>query len=106
MPTPIRNNSTLFHQLAATYKQINAPVGQFGLGTLALSNSAIVSNDTGDTTYTNGESNLANLGSQRDSIASQMKQILQDAAFNGKAIDPVNANNLIQQAQQLLQQVQ
>ena len=91
---------------AASYKQINAAVGQFGLGTLAISNSALISNGPGDATYDQLESKLANLNSQRDSIASQMIQILEDAEFNGKAINPTTASSLIQQANQLLQQLQ
>src|SRR5213594_3053805 len=66
----------------------------------AISNSALISNDPGDATYDQLESKLANLNSQRDSIASQMIQILEDAEFNGKAIDPATASSLIQQANQ------
>jgi hypothetical protein len=51
------------------------------------------------------ENNLANLNAQRDSLAGQMIQILEDAAFNGKPIDRAQASSLIQQANQLLQQV-
>jgi len=106
LPATIRGNANIFRRLAASYKQINAAVGQFGLGTLAISNSALISNDPGDATYDQLESKLANLNSQRDSIASQMIQILEDAEFNGKAIDPATASSLIQQANQLLQQLQ
>src|SRR5438876_2231723 len=81
LPATIRGNANIFRRLAASYKQINAAVGQFGLGTLAISNTALISNDPGDTTYDQLESKLANLNSQRDSIASQMIQILEDAEF-------------------------
>jgi hypothetical protein len=106
LPATIRGNANIFRRLAASYKQIDAAVGQFGLGTLAISNSALISNDSDDATYTQLESKLANLNSQRDSIASQMIQILEDAEFNGKAINPMTASSLIQQANQLLQQLQ
>jgi hypothetical protein len=106
LPATIRGNANIFRRLAASYKQINAAVGQFGLGTLAISNSALISNDAGDATYNQLESKLANLNSERDSIASQMIQILEDAEFNGKAINPTTASSLIQQANQLLQHLQ
>jgi hypothetical protein len=101
----MRGNGNIFRKLAQSYKQINACVGQFGLGTLRMSNSALSSNDPGDATYNQLENNLANLNAQRDSLASQMIQILEDAAFNGKTIDRAQASSLIQQANQLLQQV-
>jgi hypothetical protein len=105
LPPSVKGAGNIFRQLAQSYKQINAPVGQFGLGTLRLSNSALISNDSDDSTYNQLENNLINLNAQRNSIASQMIQILEDAAFNGKPIDRAVASSLIQQANQLLQQV-
>ena len=105
LPSSMRGNGNIFAKLARSYKQINACVGKFGLGTLRMSNSALISNDPGDATYNQVENNLANLNAQRDSLASQMIQILEDAAFNGKPIDQGQASSLIQQANQLLQQV-
>jgi hypothetical protein len=105
LPPSVTGNGNIFQQLAQSYKQINASVGQFGLGTLRISNSALISNDSGDATYNQLENNLINLNAQRNSLASQMIQILEDAAFNGKTIDPAVASSLIQQATQLLQQV-
>jgi len=105
LPPPLMGNGNIFRQLARSYKQINAPVGQFGLGTLRISNSALISSDPDDATYSQLESSLTSLNAQRDSLAIQMIQILEDAAFNGNAIDPAVASSLIQQANQLLQQV-
>ncbi len=105
LPPSVTGNGNIFRQLAQSYKQINASVGQFGLGTLRISNSALISNDSDDATYNQLENNLINLNAQRNSLASQMIQILEDAAFNGKPIDPAVASSLIQQANQLLQQV-
>lgn len=106
LPPSVIGSGNIFRQLARSYKQISAPVGQFGLGTLQISNSALISNDSGDATYNQLENNLINLNVQRDALAGQMIQILEDAAFNGKPIDPAVASSLIQQANQLLQQVQ
>jgi len=105
LPPSVTGSGNIFRQLAQSYKQINAPVGQFGLGTLRISNSALILNDSDDSTYNQLENNLINLNAQRNSLASQMIQVLEDAAFNGKAIDRAQASSLIQQANQLLQQV-
>jgi hypothetical protein len=105
LPPSMRGNGNTFRQLAAAYKQINAPVGQFGLDTLGISNSALISNDSNDSTYTQLESTLSSLNVQRDSVASQMIQVLEDAEFNGKPINRDVASALIQQANQLLQQL-
>jgi hypothetical protein len=106
LPASVRGNANLFRKLATAYKQINAAVGQFGLGTLSISNAALISNDPGDSTYNLLETELISLDSQRDALTSQMIQVLEDAAFNGKPIDPGVASDLIQQANQLLQQLQ
>jgi hypothetical protein len=105
LPASMQGGGNVFQQLARAYKQINAPVQQFGLGTLSISNSALISNDPNDSTYNQLENTLASLNAQRDSLASQMIQILEDAEFNGKPINPAVASALIQQANQLLQQV-
>jgi hypothetical protein len=105
LPPSVTGNGNIFRQLAQSYKQINASVGQFGLGTLRISNSALISSDSDDATYIQLENNLISLNAQRDALAGQMIQILEDAAFNGKPIDPAVASSLIQQANQLLQQV-
>jgi len=80
-----RLRRAVLKQLAAAYKQINAPVGQFGLGTPAISNTAITSGDAiDDSTYTQLEGNLQTLNAQRNSLAGQMISILEGAAFNGQ----------------------
>jgi len=106
LPAPVRGNANLFQKLARVYKQINAPVGQLGLATLGISNTALSSGSSlDDSTYTQLESQLATINSQRDAIAGQIIQVLEDAEFNGKPINPATASVLLQQANQLLQQL-
>ena len=97
----LRQNRELFVSLAKAYKQINAPVGQLGLSTLARSTQALQGDDA---TYTTIENELIALNSQRDAIAGQMIALLNGAAFNGTAIKEKQARNLIQQAEKLLGQ--
>lgn len=92
--------------LAQMYKQINAPVGELGLASLDISTKALNSgNSTNDSQYTNLENQLTSINSQRDALAGQMSTLLYDAAFNGQAIDPAQAQQLIAEGQALLDQV-
>ena len=92
-------NRDLFVKLAQVYKQINAPVGQLGLTTLARSTQALQGNDA---TYATIESDLVALNAQRNTIAGKMIAMLNAAAFDGKAINERQARRLIQQGENLL----
>ena len=92
-----------FQSLAPAYKQIEATLGPFGLDTLAASTKALESgNSTDDSTYTNLENELSSLGSERDTLASQMNSLLEGAEFNNKSITQQQAQPLEAQAQALL----
>jgi hypothetical protein len=95
----LRKNRDTFVELAQVYKQINAPVGEFGLMTLARSTEALQGDDA---TYTAIENQLIALNSQRNAIAGQMIAMLNAAAFDGKAINERQARKLIQQGEDLL----
>jgi hypothetical protein len=99
LPLTVSENLPIFAQLAEAYKQINAPVGEFGRKTLDLSTVALAGNDT---VYTMIESQLKTLGEQRDAIASQMIAMLEGAEFNNQPINVAEAVNLIAQADLLL----
>ncbi len=59
-------------------------------------------NPSDDSTYTNLENQLISITSQRDALAAQMIALLEGAEFNGQPIDMNLANELIAQAQALL----
>jgi hypothetical protein len=94
-------NRDLFVKLAQVYKQINAPVGQLGLSSLARSTQALQGDSA---TYATIESQLTSLNDRRDKIASQMIAMLNAAAFDGKSINEKHARGLIQQGENLLGQ--
>ena len=95
-----------FLALAQMYKRINATVGPFGLDSLTVSTKALQSGDANDdSTYTNLESQLSSLGSQRDTVAAQMIGLLEGAEFNGQIINSAQAKSLITQGQALLNQM-
>ena len=101
----VREHKATLLQLARVYKQLDASVGEFGLSTLAISTQAIESNSTGDSAYTQLENKLISLGNQRDGLALQMITMLENAEFNNQSINQEQANHLISQGQNLLQQV-
>ena len=94
--------------LARTYKQLNAPFGQFAMATLRASTKALASNDAGDATYTSIEGQIQTLTDQRDALATEMKALINGAAFNGQPFSVFKAfllvlrgNILLQEANQL-----
>ncbi|HEX8033909.1 MAG TPA: hypothetical protein VF510_08690, partial [Ktedonobacterales bacterium] len=103
-PQTVRAHSETLQRLAETYKQINAPIGELSLASLQASTTALKSNAAGDATYTQLEGQLAALTSQRDALAAHMSALLNDAEFNGHAIDEQQAKDLISQGQALLAQ--
>jgi hypothetical protein len=102
LPAGMRAHRAVLARLAQAYTAIEAPVGPFGLATLRASTMALASSAPGDIVYNKIEGILATLGAERDSIAGQMRSMLDDAAFGGHAIDAHAANSLIHQAASLL----
>jgi hypothetical protein len=100
LPSGIRSNPLAFTLLAQGYKQINAPVGQFGRATLAVSNTAITGNDR---TYNRLENRLQSLGAQRDALASQIIQKLEAAEFDNQPLDWPTTFGLLSQVNHLLE---
>jgi hypothetical protein len=105
VPQTLRAHRATLIQLAQVYKQLDASVGQFGLKTLSVSTTALESNSSGDTTYTNLENQLALFGNQRDALGAQMIGLLEGATFGGQSINEQQAKSLIAQGQALLNQV-
>jgi hypothetical protein len=102
LPASLHAHNTTLTQLGQTYKQINAPFGQLAMDSLAVSTAALTSDSPGDQTYTQLESQIAGWTATRDTIASHMKTMLEDAEFNGQQIDEQDAKSLIAQAEVLL----
>jgi len=102
LPAGLRAHSETLLRLGQIYKQINAPFGSLAQSTLTVSTFAIRSNSDGDAVYNTLESKIAAWTSQRDNIASQIKQMLEGAEFGGLSIDEQQAKQLIADGQSLL----
>ncbi len=93
-----------FAELASIYKQLNAPFGAFAMDTLRASTTALASNAPGDATYNSIESQIASLTNQRDALAAQIKAALDGATFDNQPLASGEAQQLIGQAQDLIDQ--
>jgi hypothetical protein len=93
-------------QLAQLYKQLNAPVGAFGLATLQFSTTALESSSPDDSAYNNLEQRLVALGISRDAIATALLQALNSPfGQQAPALAPGVAARLSGRAQGLLERV-
>jgi hypothetical protein len=102
LPWSLRSSYPTLVKLGDAFTAINAPVGPFGLDTLAASTKALESSSPGDATYTRLEARLAGLGARRDEIVAAMKAELYGAAFGNRPINVGEANALIRSADGLL----
>jgi hypothetical protein len=106
-PKALRPHLGTLMRLGQIYKEINAPVGPLSLASLKIAYDAAASGSaTDDSTYTSLDQQLAQITATRDSLAGQMRSMLEGAAFNGQMIDEQQAQSLIAQGQALLSQVQ
>jgi len=102
LPQSLRAHHATLIGLGQVYKQLNAPVGQFGLDTLQISTTALASKSAGDSTYTTLENQLTSLGGQRDTLAGQIDALLLGAELNGTVVNEQQAKGLIAQGQDFL----
>ncbi len=95
--TPGQTADPEFQPLAVCYKQLNSSVGQFGTDVLEADTTALESGSTtDDSAYTNFSSQLSTLGSQRDALATTIKQELWNAEFNNTPLPSSAAGDLTQ----------
>ena len=101
---PSRRGSTTTPstKLGASYKQINAPFGQFADDTLVASTAALKTSDA--LKYESIETAIANLTLTRNVLAGEIRQALNDASSGNGRIDDDQARAWIKRAQNLLDQ--
>jgi hypothetical protein len=103
VPQTLRAHRETLLRLAAVYKQVNAAFGQFATDMLTASTGALTGGSAADDhVYTQTESAIAGLTSERDALAAQIKSLLKAATFGGQAINEQQALQLIAQGQDLL----
>ena len=103
VPQTLRAHRETLLRLAATYKQLNAPFGSFGMDTLKASTKAIASGDsTNDAKYTARDDAIGQLTARRDALAAQIRDALNAAAFSGRALDQQQASRWIVEADAII----
>jgi hypothetical protein len=109
LPVAVRQRLGELMALGTLLKQIDAPVGELGLTTLAISTRALESSSPNDRTYTSLENELLTITQTRNALVSQILSLLETAEF-GAASHGVHANSqpaissLMAQARSLLKQ--
>jgi hypothetical protein len=106
IPPAVWAHQPTWRNLARAYKKITAPFGDFGRQTLDISTAGIESGSAAnDDTYTATESAISGWTARRDSIAEEMRSILDESAFSGSPVNEQQARRLISQANALLHDV-
>jgi hypothetical protein len=103
LPKSLRAHRETLLRLAEVYKQVTAPFGRVGLAGIDVSTRALVGDDA---TQQRLEDPLANLTSDRDAVAAQMRDMLNAAAFDGQPIDEKQAKRLIKEGKKLIERAE
>jgi len=98
LPAALKSNNV--QELGTAYKQVDAPFGQFASDTLVASTAALKTTDA--LKYDRIEAAIANLTTERNALAGQIRQALFDAANGSGTIDGNQAKEWISRAKSLL----
>jgi hypothetical protein len=103
LPKALRKQRQALTELGLVYKEINAPFGQLSFDVLAASTRALASGSaTDDATYTAISDRITSLTDQRDALAGQMRDVLNNAAFGGPSASASEIESLTSQGNTLL----
>ena len=102
LPWSIRANERGYEDLAAAYKQLDAPFGEFGLGTLDADTAALATNSANDATYTDTTAQLQACEDQRTALVSQIQPVIEAAETGRAPVSSWEASYLIARADRLI----
>lgn len=103
LPSGFRARPGLARALGAVYKQINAPFGVVGLAGIDVSTVALRGDDA---TYADLEGALSDLTTDRDAVASQMRDVLNAATFAGHRLSEREARTLIHMGLEIIRRAE
>jgi len=103
VPRALRAHEDTVLRLGQLYKQINAPVGALGLASVNMSTRGLESGS--DQVFARTQASLSALTASRDSLAGDIESLLEGAEFAGSQPDEGRVADLIDRAEQLLEQV-
>jgi len=102
LPSGIRRGQENFVELAEVYKQLNAPLGELGRASMLYANRSITDVDTAYARYLSKISDITN---QRNSLAGEIKTVLDAAAFGNRPVDEGSEDGLGHRARALIDRV-
>jgi hypothetical protein len=102
LPPGIRRNRDNFVDLAEVYKQLNAPLGELGRASLVYANRSVTDVDKAYARYLG---KIADITSQRNSLAGDLKSVLDAAAFGNQPVDEDSEDGLRHRARALIDRV-
>ena len=102
LPSGIRQRRENFVELAAIYKQLNAPLGQLGRASLVYANRSITGTDK---VYARYLDKIEDITEERNKLANDIKAVLDAAAFHNDAVDEDSEDDLGRRAKRLIDRV-
>jgi arylsulfatase A-like enzyme len=102
LPSGIRRHRENFVELAEIYKQLNAPLGELGRASLVYANRSVTSVDN---VYAHYLTKVGEITNQRDKLASDIKTVLNAAAFGNQPVDERSEDGLGHRARALIDRV-
>src|SRR5258706_160333 len=102
LPPAIRQRLENFTELAEVYKQLNAPLGELGRASLVYANRSVTDADRAYAPYL---TKITDITSQRDALASDIKTVLDGAAFRNRPVDEGSEDDLGHRARALIDRV-
>jgi hypothetical protein len=103
LPHGISARTEDFVELAQVFKQLNAPKGALGRASLVYANRSITSTDK---VYARYLARIGDITNRRDALATSIKTVLNDAAFNNRPVSEGSEDGLGHRARALIDQVQ
>jgi arylsulfatase A-like enzyme len=100
LPSGIRRDREDFVELAAIYKQLNAPLGQLGRASMVFANRSITADNK---VYGRYLDKIGDITEDRNELVDQIKQVLNAAAFSNRPVD--GEDDLGRRAQALIDRV-
>jgi hypothetical protein len=99
----VRRGEQELEHLGRVFKQLNAPVGQFDLTTLAIATKGVSSGTaSSDAAYARTTELLEALGAARDRLAARIVSVLEDAWFHDQPADLGEVRALIAEGELLI----
>jgi hypothetical protein len=102
IPDGLKESKGLALELGLVYKQINAPMGDLSMNSLAVSTRALLGDSD---TYEQLSNKLSDITERRNALAVQIETTLQNSEFRGASLKESQAKSLIANARALLDEV-